>query len=78
LPEDLQKAAKTAKPRGEASLRGHLKNDEGEKSGSIAYVPKEKEKDTQLQYALNLLRGTLPAEQKKVEVHEAPAVVSPQ
>jgi carboxyl-terminal processing protease len=77
LPEELQKAAKNTKPRGEASLRGHLKNDEGEKSGSIAYVPKEKEKDTQLQYALNLLRGTLPAEQKKVEVQDAPAV-SPQ
>jgi carboxyl-terminal processing protease len=77
LPEELQQAAKNTKPRGEASLRGHLKNDEGEKSGSIAYVPKEKEKDTQLQYALNLLRGTLPAEQKKVEVRDAPAV-SPQ
>ena len=77
LPEELQQAAKNTKPRGEASLRGHLKNDEGEKSGSIAYVPKEKEKDTQLQYALNLLRGTLPAEQKKVEVQDAPAV-SPQ
>jgi carboxyl-terminal processing protease len=77
LPEELQQAAKNTKPRGEASLRGHLKNDEGEKSGSIAYVPKEKEKDTQLQYALNLLRGTLSAEQKKVEVQDAPAV-SPQ
>jgi carboxyl-terminal processing protease len=70
LPEDLQKAAKSAKPRGEASLRGHLKNEDGEKSGSLAYVPKEKDKDTQLQYALNVLRGTVPAEQKKVEVHD--------
>ncbi|WP_137388433.1 S41 family peptidase [Rhodoligotrophos defluvii] len=44
--------------RGEASLRGHLQNDNGEEaSGSPAYVPKEKEKDTQLQYALNYLRG---------------------
>ncbi len=27
-------------------------------SGSSAYVPKEPEKDTQLQYALSFLRGT--------------------
>jgi phosphoenolpyruvate carboxylase len=54
----------------EASLRGHLKNDDGESSGSLAYVPKEKEKDTQLQYALNVLRG-LNVEQKKVEAPAA-------
>ena len=67
------------KNRGEASLRGHLKNpgnagkDVGkdkdkdaadgkeirETSGSSAYVPKEPEKDTQLQYALGMLRGTV-------------------
>ncbi len=29
-----------------------------EESGSLAYVPKEAEKDTQLQYALRFLRGT--------------------
>ena len=53
-----EKLAKS-KVRGEASLRGHLKNDkeEEEASGSSAYVPKEPEKDTQLQYALNFLRG---------------------
>jgi len=67
LPEDLQKAAKTTAPRGEASLRGHLKNEDGESSGSLAYVPKEKEKDTQLQYAFDMLRG-LKIEQKKVEI----------
>ncbi len=70
LPEDLLKASKSTKPRGEASLRGHLKNDDGESSGSLAYVPKEKEKDTQLQYALNLLRG-LDVAQKKVEIPAA-------
>ena len=66
LPEDLKKRAAAAKPRGEASLRGHLKNTEKDKngkkvkerSGSSAYVPKEPEKDTQLQYALSFLRGT--------------------
>ncbi len=58
LPEELKK--KKIKPRGEAALRGHLKNEGGEEnSGSSAYVPKERDKDTQLQYALKLLRGTL-------------------
>ncbi len=70
LPEELKAKAKAAeKSRGEASLRGHLRNpddaevDENgkeikEQSGSSAYVPKEPEKDKQLQYALSLLRGT--------------------
>ena len=58
LPEEEKK--KNIKPRGEATLRGHLKNEGGEeKSGSSAYIPKDKSKDTQLQYALSLLRGTL-------------------
>ncbi len=92
LPDEL-KGKTPEKPRGEASLRGHLRG-EGEKgaapaaapateppaatkegeppadanpgeskeepkeeSGSSAYVPKEPEKDTQLQYALKFLRG---------------------
>ena len=61
LPEELKAKMKKAKPRGEASLRGHLSSEgdkkKKEESGSSAYVPKEPEKDTQLQYALNLLRG---------------------
>ena len=70
LPDELkQKMSSVAeKSRGEASLRGHLKNPETEDaekdgkevketSGSSAYVPKEPEKDTQLQYALKFLRG---------------------
>ena len=64
LPEEL-KPKNTEKPRGEASLRGHLKGDDAkakkkEESGSSAYVPKEPEKDTQLQYALSLMRGEIP------------------
>ena len=51
--------------RGEANLRGHLKGEDEEangskdeeESGSSAYVAPEKDKDTQLQYALDLLRG---------------------
>ncbi len=93
LPEEL-KSKTPEKPRGEASLPGHLKNpnapvgtkpegkdaakdgevkdgekpadqsgekkdeEKKEESGSSAYVPKEPEKDTQLQYALKFLRGT--------------------
>jgi carboxyl-terminal processing protease len=60
LPPEL-KAKDPPKPRGEASLRGHLKTeakDKKEESGSSAYVPKEPEKDTQLQYAFNLVRNS--------------------
>jgi carboxyl-terminal processing protease len=70
LPEELKKKAESVaeSQRGEASLRGHLRNPENgnsedgkevkEVSGSSAYVPKEPEKDKQLQYALSFLRGT--------------------
>ncbi len=81
IPDDLKAKLGAEKPRGEASLRGHLSNPsdtndkdkakdakdakEGDKpkvkeevSGSSSYVPKEPEKDTQLQYALSFLRGT--------------------
>ena len=61
LPEELKAKAPAEKPRGEASLRGHLKGervdkDGKESSGSASYVPKEPEKDVQLQYALNMIR----------------------
>ena len=93
LPEEM-KAKGPERPRGEASLRGHLRGEGAKKdqkpeeaakpeaeddeeqpapaagaeakpdekkeiSGSSSYVPKEPEKDTQLQYALNLLRGNV-------------------
>jgi carboxyl-terminal processing protease len=81
IPDDIKAKLGVEKPRGEASLRGHLSNpnDTAEKdkakdakdaketdkpkvkeevSGSSSYVPKEPEKDTQLQYALSFLRGT--------------------
>jgi carboxyl-terminal processing protease len=72
LPEELKQASKASQPRGEASLRGHLKNNDGESTGSSAYVPKEKEKDTQLKYALDYLRGLKTDEQKKVEIPQEP------
>ncbi len=76
LPEELKKKAKIQGTRGEADLRGHLRGENAgkkngdeveEKSGSSAYVPKDKEKDTQLIYALDLLRGnkTVDTETKK-------------
>jgi carboxyl-terminal processing protease len=43
---------------GEASLRGHLKSDNGEEqTGSSSYVPQEKASDRQLQAAIGLLNG---------------------
>ena len=60
LPEELKKKQDAQGTRGESNLRGHLKGefeDEEEESGSSAYVPEDKEKDTQLNYALDLLRG---------------------
>jgi len=43
--------------RGESSLRGHLKGEGEEKSGSQSYVPSKPEDDKALQTALSLLRG---------------------
>jgi carboxyl-terminal processing protease len=62
LPEDLKKKIEAEGTRGEADLRGHLKREdekgnEKEESGSSAYVPEDKDKDTQLKYALDLIRG---------------------
>ena len=66
---------------GEAGLRGHLNSEDGEeteRTGSSSYVPRDKEKDTQLLNALELLNGAangealgasaaaLPSEQKAV------------
>ncbi|XSG81843.1 MAG: S41 family peptidase [Methyloligella sp. ZOD6] len=72
LPEDLKKKAEAAGTRGEADLRGHLRgegeSEDGEEiSGSSAYVPKDKSKDTQLIFALDILRGkkSVEAELKK-------------
>jgi carboxyl-terminal processing protease len=59
-PEDIKKKEEIQGMRGESNLRGHLKGEfeePDEESGSSSYVPEDKEKDTQLQYALDLLRG---------------------
>jgi carboxyl-terminal processing protease len=56
LPEELKGKVE---PRGEASLKGHLKTQEGgdEQTGSPAYIPPDPKNDKQLIMALELLRG---------------------
>jgi carboxyl-terminal processing protease len=59
LPPDLA-AQFSGEPRGEAGLKGHLvgeDEEEGQASGSLAYVPPDPKDDKQLNYALDLLRG---------------------
>jgi carboxyl-terminal processing protease len=81
LPPEL-KPKTPEKPRGEASLRGHLQSDptkkvEKEESGSSAYVPKEPEKDNQLQTALKLARGETVELPKPVDVAPSAAIEPP-
>jgi carboxyl-terminal processing protease len=65
LPDDLKQKAEAQSTRGEANLRGHLKGDDEddnakadqEESGSSSYVSPDKDKDTQLKYAIDLLHG---------------------
>jgi carboxyl-terminal processing protease len=65
LPDDLKRKADAQSTRGEANLRGHLKGEEEadnakadqEESGSSSYVSPDKAKDTQLNYAIDLLHG---------------------
>jgi len=80
LPDELKSKADQISTRGEANLRGHLKGEDPdgedaakdeEGSGSSAYVPTDKEKDTQLKYGLDLLRGIKSVDtdaKKKAEV----------
>ena len=83
LPDDLKAKADQVSTRGEANLRGHLKGEDAdgedatkdeEGSGSSAYVATDKEKDTQLKYGLDLLRGIKSVDsdaKKKAEVESA-------
>jgi carboxyl-terminal processing protease len=61
LPPDLAAKYAAAKPQNEAALANHLKNPDetnadSKKANSIAYVPDDPAKDTQLQRALKMLR----------------------
>ncbi len=57
IPDDLKGKVDS---KGEASLLGHLKNGEDEKTGSEAYVPPDPTKDAQLAAAIDLLHGHTP------------------
>jgi carboxyl-terminal processing protease len=56
LPADLKARTDVE---GEASLRGHLKAEGAEESGSQSYVPPDEKDDRALKEALDLLRGTI-------------------
>jgi carboxyl-terminal processing protease len=58
LPDDI-KAKTDTSTKGEASLRGHLKGDDGkEQTGSQSYIPPDPKNDKALIMAEELLRGT--------------------
>ena len=64
VPEELKARTDT---KGESSLRGHLKADGDEQTGSQSYVPPDPKDDKALKMALDLIRGVtdqlgLPAE----------------
>jgi len=54
VPEELKARTDT---RGESSLRGHLKGEGQEETGSQAYVPPDPKNDKALNTALDLIRG---------------------
>ena len=54
MPDELKSRTDT---KGEASLRGHLKNDGDEKTGSQSYVPPDAKNDKALKMADDLLHG---------------------
>ena len=54
VPDDLKSHIDT---KGEASLRGHLKAEGAEETGSQSYVPPDEKDDKALKMALDLLRG---------------------
>src|SRR5881409_602528 len=54
VPEELKTRTDT---RGEASLRGHLKSEGDEQTGSQSYIPPDPKDDKALHSALDLIRG---------------------
>ena len=66
IPDDLRGKVDS---RGEASLTGHLKNGDDEKTGSEAYVPPDRANDTQLVAAVDLLHGRSPTASARDAAH---------
>jgi carboxyl-terminal processing protease len=58
VPDELKGKDDT---KGEASLKGHLKNGDDEKGGSQAYIPPDPKNDKQLIVAEDILRGVFKA-----------------
>jgi carboxyl-terminal processing protease len=58
VPDEVKKTAASTEIKGESSLRGHLKAEGEEQSGSQSYVPPETKDDKALQMAFELLRGS--------------------
>jgi len=56
VPDEMK--ARNTDTKGEASLRGHLKAEGDEKTGSQSYIPPDAKDDKALRMALDLLRGT--------------------
>ncbi|MDQ2953764.1 MAG: S41 family peptidase [Pseudomonadota bacterium] len=56
VPEELKARTDT---KGESSLRGHLKADGDEQTGSQSYIPPDPKDDKALKMAVDLLRGTV-------------------
>ena len=56
VPDDLKARSDT---KGESSLRGHLKADGDEQTGSQSYIPPDPKDDKALKMAADLLRGTV-------------------
>jgi carboxyl-terminal processing protease len=70
VPDDLKGKDDT---KGEASLKGHLKNGDDEKTGSQAYVPPDAKNDKQLIAAVDLLHGV----KKAAAIPAEPAAATP-
>jgi carboxyl-terminal processing protease len=70
VPDDLKGKDDT---KGEASLKGHLKNGDDEKTGSQAYVPPDAKNDKQLIAAVDLLHGVKKAADLATPEKAAPA-----
>jgi len=73
VPDDLKGKDDT---KGEASLKGHLKNGDDEKTGSQAYVPADAARDKALHAAMDLLHGVKNADATPAKA-EAPVVIPP-
>jgi carboxyl-terminal processing protease len=56
VPDELKARSDT---KGESSLRGHLKADGEEQTGSQSYIPPDPKDDKALKMAADLLRGTV-------------------